>query len=386
MRMARQVRFPRLREPVPGVLLDRAEHPVARCAVALGEQQRFLGQRGEQLEHLLLLDPVAGADPLGRFQARPAGEHREPAQDHPFGVGEQLPAPVDHRAQRPVPRQRGTATAGQQAEPVVETVGELIEGHGAQPGRGQFDRQRHPVQRPADARHRRQRAALELIRDREIPAHRARPVPQQLDGRRGLDLAGAGVPLRQGQRLDQPQRLTGDAERFPARRQDPQPLALPEHPIGERRRRLDHVLTVVQDQQRLPLADRGDEPVRRFGVRRTAEQSIPQAERGERRLRHVTVRADGCELHQPGPVRQVAEQRARGFRGQPGLPRAARPDHGGEPMFGDEFADRGDIGVLADEAGQLGAQVGLPALLLPAPLPPSQLAPQQRDVQCGQLR
>ena len=54
-------------------------------------------------------------------------------------------------------------------------------------------------------------------------------------------------------------------------------------------------------------------------------------------------------------------------------------------MFGDEFADRGDISVLADEAGQLGAHVGLPALLQPILLPPSQLAPQQRDVQCGQL-
>ena len=217
--------------------------------------------------------------------------------------------------------------------------------------------------------------------DREILAHRARPVPQQLDSRRGLDLARAGVPLRQGQRLDQPQRLTGDAERFPARRQDPQPPALPEHSIGERRHRLDHVLTVVQNQQRLPLADRGDEPVRQLRVRCPAEQGIPEPEPGERRLRHVTVGADGCELHQPDPVRQVAEQRARGFRGQPGLPRTARPDQGGQPMLRDQFADHGDISVPADETGQLGTQVGLPVLL-----PPAQLAPQQRAVQCGQPR
>ena len=72
VRVARQLRFLRIREPLPGVLLDRAEHPVARCAVAVGEQQRLLGQRGEQLEHLLLLDRIADADPLGRLQARPA--------------------------------------------------------------------------------------------------------------------------------------------------------------------------------------------------------------------------------------------------------------------------------------------------------------------------
>jgi hypothetical protein len=75
----------------------------AATSGSLGEQQRFLGQRGEQLEHLLLLDRITDADLLGRVQARPAGEHREPAEDHPFGLGEQLPAPVDHGPQRPVP-------------------------------------------------------------------------------------------------------------------------------------------------------------------------------------------------------------------------------------------------------------------------------------------
>src|SRR5262249_56621214 len=107
------------------------------------------------------------------------------------------------------------------------------------------------------------------------------------EGGGGGELAGAGVPLGQGQRLDQPQRLTGDAERFPARRQDPQPSALSEHSIGELRRRLDHVLAVVQYQQRLPLADRGDQPVRRIRARCRTEQCIPEAERGQRRLRHV---------------------------------------------------------------------------------------------------
>src|SRR5215467_6320172 len=73
MRTAYQVRFPRLREPLRGVLLDRADHPVARSPahlpipLHLGEQQGLLGQRGEQLEHLLLLDRIAGADSLSRL-------------------------------------------------------------------------------------------------------------------------------------------------------------------------------------------------------------------------------------------------------------------------------------------------------------------------------
>jgi hypothetical protein len=63
------------------------------------------------------------------------------------------------------------------------------------------------------------------------------------------------------------------------------------------------------------------------------------------------------------------------------FPEPPGPIRGGEPMLGDELADRGDISVPADEAGQLGTHVGLPVLR-----PASQLAPQQRDVQCGQLR
>ena len=39
MRVARQVGLPRLGEPLPGVLLDRAVHPVARCVVGCGAQQ-----------------------------------------------------------------------------------------------------------------------------------------------------------------------------------------------------------------------------------------------------------------------------------------------------------------------------------------------------------
>ncbi|GAA4263709.1 hypothetical protein GCM10022255_110710 [Dactylosporangium darangshiense] len=220
-----------------------------------------------------------------------------------------------------------------------------------------------------------------MIVGRKVLAHRASSVLQQPDGRRGVDLAGLGALRGQDQRRDRPQCLTGDAEGFPARREDPQPLALAEHSMGECRRRLDHVLAVVQNQQHRPLADGGDDAIRRLRARCLAEQGIPEAESGERRLRHVAVRADGRELHQPGPVRQVAEQRVRGLRGQPRLPQPARPDQGGEPMLGDEFADRDDIGVLADIAGQLGTQVGLPLLL-----PPYQLAPQQGDVQCGQLR
>jgi hypothetical protein len=49
-----------------------------------------------------------------------------------------------------VPRLRGAVAAGQQPEAVVQPVGDLGERQGAQPRRGQFDRQRQTVERAAD--------------------------------------------------------------------------------------------------------------------------------------------------------------------------------------------------------------------------------------------
>ncbi|MGY4896974.1 hypothetical protein ACWEEK_15545 [Micromonospora aurantiaca (nom. illeg.)] len=50
-------------------------------------------------------------------------------------------------------------------------------------------------------------------------------------------------------------------------------------------------------------------------------------------------------------------------------------------MLGHQRADRGEVGVPADEAGQLGAQVGAAGVL-----PAYRLAAQQGDVQRRQLR
>ena len=45
--------------------------------------------------------------------------------------------------------ERGPATAGEQAEPIGQAVGQHGDGQRTQPGRGQLDGERHAVQRPA---------------------------------------------------------------------------------------------------------------------------------------------------------------------------------------------------------------------------------------------
>ncbi|HEY6312793.1 MAG TPA: ATP-binding cassette domain-containing protein, partial [Streptosporangiaceae bacterium] len=118
------------------------------------DQQRLVGQRGQQVQDLVGTQARPGADLLGGLQGGAPGEDREAAPYRALGVVEQVPAPVHHRAQRLVPGHRGAAAAGQQAEPVPEAGRDLLRGHGAQPGRGQLDGQRHAVERAADRGHR----------------------------------------------------------------------------------------------------------------------------------------------------------------------------------------------------------------------------------------
>ncbi len=95
----------------------------------------------------------------GGGEVEAAGEHRAAVQHRPFVVVEQVVGPPHRVAQRlvalqPAPRSR------QQPEPVTETVPHLLGAHRHHPRRRQLDRQRDPVQAPADLRHRRRRRRL----------------------------------------------------------------------------------------------------------------------------------------------------------------------------------------------------------------------------------
>ena len=130
---------------------------------------------GHRLEHLVGGQPVAAADPLGGLQVEPAGEHRCPRPHQPLRFGAQLEAPLHRRPQRPMPRQRRPVAGGQQPEPVIQPRRQLLHRQRPQPGRRQLDRQRHPVQPPADPRHQRGVVAG----DHEPRPDRRRPLGEQ---------------------------------------------------------------------------------------------------------------------------------------------------------------------------------------------------------------
>ena len=151
VRLAQLLSLPGFGQPLLTVDPDDLQHPVA-CpvrSVPHGEQ-RLVRERGYQVKHLIRADAAARAYLHGRLQHRTAAEDGEAAPEHSLGVVEQVPAPVDDRAERLMPRHRGAASAGQQPEPVIEAGRDLLRGHGAQPGRGELDRERHAVESTAD--------------------------------------------------------------------------------------------------------------------------------------------------------------------------------------------------------------------------------------------
>ena len=83
-----------------------------------------------------------------------AGEHREAREARLLVVAEQVVAPVDRRAQRPLACGRVAGAGAQRAERRVEALGDLA-GRQQPAARGrQLDRQRQPVDAPADLRDR----------------------------------------------------------------------------------------------------------------------------------------------------------------------------------------------------------------------------------------
>ena len=73
---------------------------------------------------------------------------------------------------------RGTRTAGQQPEPVVQAVQNLCQRQRPHPCRRQFDRQGYPVEATADFAH---RHGI-FVADDEIRPSAAGPIDEQFDG------------------------------------------------------------------------------------------------------------------------------------------------------------------------------------------------------------
>jgi hypothetical protein len=147
--------FSRLSQLFGGVLPHRLQHPVAGLPITpRHDDERLVHQAREQVEDLDLFDPVAGANLLRRIQSPTPSEHREPAKENPLPLREEVVAPVYSRPERPVTG-NGGPVAPQEAKAIVEPLQDLTHGEHPNPGGGELDGERQPVEPRAQIRHRR---------------------------------------------------------------------------------------------------------------------------------------------------------------------------------------------------------------------------------------
>jgi hypothetical protein len=78
------------------ILADGLEEAIAGLGpVFLGDHQGPGDQARKALEDQVWIDPVATTDRFGGVEGAAAGEHRQPAQEPPLRVVQQLIRPVD---------------------------------------------------------------------------------------------------------------------------------------------------------------------------------------------------------------------------------------------------------------------------------------------------
>ncbi len=225
-------------------------------------------------------------------------------------------APADRRAQRLVPgrgtardRAHGTVPAarGQQPEPVVQPLQQLCGGQRPQPSGRQLQRQRNPLQAPAQLAY--------------------------------LGAPGHLQPLLPGPVGEQLHRLV-----LVERRQPPQQLG---RQLGTG---VHQMLEPVQDQQ-----DRTAGEMLQQGLAGGADGVVGQPQRLRDRVLDELRIAHRCQFHPPGTRLPVGG----GPRGQPGLADPADPRDGHQPGPAEGAGQLGEFGRAPDERGQFQGRIAV---------------------------
>jgi hypothetical protein len=249
------------------VLAHRLEQPVAHAVSGVvGDHEGFVDQQAELIQQLVALHFAAGTDGMGSVQIEPAGEYCQAAEQDSLRFGEQRVRPIHRHAQRLLAPHRSTRTAGQQPEPIMQTVGDLAQRECPNPCSGKFNRQRHTIQALTDLRHQ----CVVVLAHNEIRACPPSTIGEQLHGL-----------VVNRQRRHPPTQLTGHPERFTTGSQYGQVRARVQQLHNHAPARVEQMLAVVEQQQHGFVAD---EPYQR--VHGGAARLIGQTQRARCRDRH----------------------------------------------------------------------------------------------------
>ena len=246
--------------------------------------------------------------------------------------------------------QGGPAPPGQQPEPLIEPGADLRHRQRTQPGRGQLEGQRDPVQPHADRRHRR---GVGGVQGEAPPGHHG-ALREQLHRLESRQPVGRGqIGGRHRQRRNPEHSLPADAQRFPARDQQARPRARPHQGVGQLGGRAEHMLGIVQDHEQVPVADRLDQ-----GVEHGLSRLLADLQHGRHGAGHQLGFGHRRQLGQPYPVAGAVQHLSRHLQRQPGLADPARPRDRDQPRSARH--QRPQLGQLrrpAHETGGLRWQV-----------------------------
>jgi hypothetical protein len=220
-------------------------------------------------------------------------------------------APVHRRQKGSLAGQGTPAAPREQQETIVEAGGDLGRGEHPDPHRRKLYGERNAVEPLADARH----GGSVVLVEFEARCRGLGPLREQTDRLMAHQLAGSSLFPRVGKREggNEPGPLTRDAQGLPAGREYLELGARAEKVVRQPRARLDEVLAVVQNQERLS----GLQVVQQgLGRRKPAPA---QAKRPCRALGHELGTREGGQLDETDAVLEVFRQVGRSLQRKPGL-------------------------------------------------------------------
>ena len=206
---------------------------------------------------------------------------------------------------------------------------QLGRGPAERPRRGKLDGQREPVEEATDLGD----GGVVVGRRSEAWTHRGGAIEEQLDGR-----------VVDAERSDGHCVLPGDPEAMAARRQHDRIGGAGEDRLDQLGDAVEHVLAVVEDEQRPGPTEVLDDP-----PRQVAPAAVVEAERRRHGADDSPRTADRCQLAPQHTSGEAVGDGDRGVQRQAGLADATRSDERDQPRPAEQLHRRGQLVVTTDE-------------------------------------
>jgi hypothetical protein len=274
--------------------------------------QRLVNQPGQHLER------HPGGDGASSIGIESADEHSKTSKRGLLDGIEEGVTPLDRCSNTAVVRGRGPPRPAQFTQVGVKTGDDLVRRHDADSGGSQLDSERELVHSGADVE---DGGFCVCIWDQLRT-----PLPRALEKQT--------VCMLGRKRLQSPHSLTRQAERLAARRQNSKVRAGAEQRHAEVRARVEHMLTVVEHQQHVPIGQVPSHRICRRVSRRTAD-----AEYTRRLSRDVLSPTHRGKVDQPDAIGPLPRLSTTDLDGRAGLAYASRAGQRDQPGSAQHLTD-----------------------------------------------